>query len=122
MYHKTNILETFFNIFAAQKKKDSSEMLSSTFVAQKKKDSSEMLSSTFVAQKKKDSSEMLSSTFVAQDKTSISAMLFLYVQRRAAQHCFAADAAGAAPELGVIVWHRGVPALVPVCGGGQRRR
>ena len=30
---------------------------------------------------------MLSSTFVAQDKTSISAMLFLYVQRRAAQQC-----------------------------------
>jgi len=87
VYHKTNILETFFNIFAAQKKKDSSEMLSSTFIAQKKKDSSEMLSSTFVAQKKKDSSEMLSSTFVAQDKTTISAMLFLYVQRRAAQQC-----------------------------------
>ena len=106
MYHKTNILETFFNIFAAQKKKDSSEMLSSTFVAQKKK----------------DSSEMLSSTFVAQDKTSISAMLFLYVQRRAAQHCFAADAAGAAPELGAIFWLRGAPSLVPVGGGRQRRR
>ena len=40
----------------------------------------------------------------------------------AAQHCFAADAAGAAPELGAIVGRRGVPALVPVGEGRQRRR
>ena len=40
----------------------------------------------------------------------------------AAQHCLAADAAGAAPELGAIVGHDGAPALVPISGGRQRRR
>ena len=42
--------------------------------------------------------------------------------KTAAQQCFAADAAGAAPELGAIFWRRGAPALVPVGGGCQRRR
>ena len=41
---------------------------------------------------------------------------------QAAQHCLAADAAGAAPELGAIVGHDGAPALVPISGGRQRRR
>ena len=40
----------------------------------------------------------------------------------AAQQRFAADAVGAAPELGAILWRRGAPALVPVGGGRQRRR
>ena len=40
----------------------------------------------------------------------------------AAQHCFAADAAGAAPDLGAILGRDGAPALVPVGGGRQRRR
>ena len=47
---------------------------------------------------------------------------FIYTLAHAAQHCFAADAAGAAPELGAIVWRGGAPSLVPVGGGGQRRR
>ena len=33
---------------------------------------------------------------------------------RAAQHCFAADAAGAAPGLGAILGLVGVPPLVPI--------
>jgi len=41
--------------------------------------------------------------FFVRHKTSIAETLFLYVQHRAAQHCFAADAAGAAPELGAIL-------------------
>ena len=50
-------------------------------------------------------------------------IIILYISlRRAAQHCFAADAAGAAPDLGAIFERRGVPALVPVGGGRQRRR
>ena len=47
--------------------------------------------------------------------------LYLFV-RPTAQQRFAADAAGAAPELGAILRRRGVPALVPVGGGRQRRR
>ena len=39
---------------------------------------------------------------------------------RAAQQCFAADAAGAARGLGAIFGGRAVPSLVPVCGGRQR--
>ena len=39
-----------------------------------------------------------------------------------AQHCFAADAAGAAPEPGAILGRGGAPSLVPVGGGCQRRR
>ena len=50
-------------------------------------------------------------------------MCYVYIfSRMNAQHCFAADAAGAAPELGAIFWRRGAPALVPVGGGRQRRR
>ena len=49
-------------------------------------------------------------------------MFFVYLVRPNAQHCFAADAAGAAPELGAILGHDGAPALVPVGGGRQRRR
>ena len=44
---------------------------------------------------------------------------FLY---QAAQQRFAADAAGAAPDLGAILGLRGAPSLVPVGGGRQRRR
>ena len=47
--------------------------------------------------------------------------LYLFV-RPTAQHCFAADAAGAAPDLGATFWRGGVPWLVPVSGGRQRRR
>ena len=47
--------------------------------------------------------------------------LYLFV-RPTAQQRFAADAAGAAPELGAIVWRGGVPALVPICRGRQRHR
>ena len=42
--------------------------------------------------------------------------------RPPAQHCFAADAAGAAPDLGAILGRGGAPSLVPVGGGRQRRR
>ena len=42
--------------------------------------------------------------------------------RLTAQHCFAADAIGAAPELGATFRRGGVPALVPVGGGRQRHR
>ena len=49
-------------------------------------------------------------------------MFFLYVPHRAAQHCLAADAAGAAPDLGAILGRGGAPSLVPVGGGRQRRR
>ena len=44
-------------------------------------------------------------------------MLCIYLLRPTAQHCLAADAAGAAPDLGVIVGHDGAPSLVPVGGG-----
>ena len=40
----------------------------------------------------------------------------------AAEHRFAADAAGAAPDLGAILWRDGAPSLVPVGGGRQRCR
>ena len=46
-----------------------------------------------------------------------SEMFFLYVPHRAAQHCLAADAAGAASTLGAILRHDGAPARVPVGGG-----
>ena len=49
-------------------------------------------------------------------------VLFVFFLRPTAQHCLAADAAGAAPELGAIVGHDGAPARVPVGGGRQRRR
>ena len=41
---------------------------------------------------------------------------------QAAQHCLAADAAGAAPELGAIFWRGGTVPLISICGGRQRRR
>ena len=50
-------------------------------------------------------------------------MYYLYLfLRPTAQQRFAADAAGAAPELDAIFWRRGAPSLVPVYGGRQRRR
>ena len=49
-------------------------------------------------------------------------VLFVYLLIPAAQHCFAADAAGAAPELGAILGRGGAPSLVPVGRGRQRRR
>ena len=43
-------------------------------------------------------------------KETIFWMCYLYIfSRMNAQQRFAADAAGAAPELGAIVWLRGVP-------------
>ena len=57
------------------------------------------------------------------DKKKLFVMCYLYIfSRMNAQHCFAADAAGAAPELGAILRRDGVPALVPIYGGRQRRR
>ena len=47
--------------------------------------------------------------------------LYLFL-RPTAQQRFAADAAGAAPDLGAIFWLRGAPALAPIHGGRQRRR
>ena len=49
-------------------------------------------------------------------------VLFVYLLRPTAQHCFAADAAGAAPDLGAILRRGGAPALVSFYGGRQRRR
>ena len=56
------------------------------------------------------------------EKNSLNDMFFIYLVRPNAQQRFAADAAGAAPELGAIVGRGGVPALVPICRGRQRRR
>ena len=56
-------------------------------------------------------------------KKKLFVMCYVYIfSRMNAQHCFAADAAGAAPDLGAILRHRGAPSLVPVSGGRQRRR
>ena len=48
--------------------------------------------------------------------------LLVYFFRPNAQQRFAADAAGAAPDLGATFWRGSVPSLVPVGGGRQRRR
>ena len=50
-------------------------------------------------------------------------MYYLYLfLRPTAQQRFAADAAGAAPDLGATFWRGGAPAHVPVSGGRQQRR
>ena len=49
-------------------------------------------------------------------------VLFVFFLRPTAQHCLAADAAGAARDLGATFGRRGVPPLVPVGGGRQWRR
>ena len=53
---------------------------------------------------------------------TVNSDVFFCFLRPTAQHCLAADAAGAAPDLGATLWRGGVPALVPVGGGRQRRR
>ena len=56
-------------------------------------------------------------------KKKLFVMCYLYIfSRMNAQHCFAADAAGAAPDLGATFWRGGAPAHVPVSGCRQRRR
>jgi len=49
-------------------------------------------------------------------------MFYLFVFWGSGPTLRAADAAGAAPELGAILGRRGTPPLVPVGGGRQRRR
>ena len=57
------------------------------------------------------------------DKKKLFVMCYLYIfSGMNAQQCFAADAAGAAPELGAILGRGGAPALISICGGHQRRR
>ena len=53
---------------------------------------------------------------------TVNSDVFFCFLRPTAQHCLAADAAGAASPLGAIMGRGGVPALVPVYGGRQRRR
>ena len=56
-------------------------------------------------------------------KKKLFVMCYLYIfSRMNAQQCFAADAAGAAPELGAILWRDGAPPIMPICGGRQRCR
>jgi len=47
---------------------------------------------------------------------------FIYLFKDECPTLRAADAAGAAPDLGATFWRGGVPALVPIYGGCQRRR
>ena len=46
----------------------------------------------------------------------------MYIFHDTAQHRRAADAAGAAPGLGAILRHGGVPSFVSFSKGCQRRR
>ena len=57
------------------------------------------------------------------DKKKLFVMCYLYIfSRMNAQQCFAADAAGAAPDLGAILGRDGAPPIMPVGGGRQRHR
>ena len=65
---------------------------------------------------------MYSSTFIVSHSARIFRSVFLYGYHHTAQHCFAADAAGAAPDLGAIMGRRGTTPLVSIYGGRQRCR
>ena len=56
------------------------------------------------------------------EKKTKSDVVFVYFFGTDGPTLRAADAAGAAPEMGVIVGRRGTPPLVPVGGCRQRRR
>jgi len=55
-------------------------------------------------------------------KDAIYDMLFVYLFKAECPTLRAADAAGAAPDLGAIFWRDGIPTLISIYGGRQQRR